>query len=115
MQLKQYQTDTLAILRRFLEEARIAGPKAAYEVLVSEPDQASKLGRYADKYVPLKELPEVPYICLRLPTGGGKTLELKREQIIKLPIILSEHDRWQSAVNDAIAARSSLAKESERI
>ena len=74
MQLKQYQTDTLTILRRFFEEARIAGPKAAYEVLVSKPDQASRLGRYAGKYVPLKELPEVPYVCLRLPTGGGKTL-----------------------------------------
>ena len=74
MQLKQYQTDTLSILRRFFEEARIAGPKAAYEALVSEPDKASRLGRYAGGYVPLKELPEVPYVCLRLPTGGGKTL-----------------------------------------
>ena len=74
MHLKQYQTDTLAILRRFFEEARIAGPKAAYEVLVSEQDQVSRLGRYAGEYVLLKELPEVPYVCLRLPTGGGKTL-----------------------------------------
>lgn len=75
MQLKQYQTDTLAILWRFFEEARIAGPKAAYEVLVSEPEQESKLGRYAREYLtPLEELPEVPYVCLRLPTGGGKTL-----------------------------------------
>ena len=75
MQLKQYQTDTLAILRRFFEEARIAGPKAAYETLVSEPEQESRLGRYVGEYLtPLKELPEVPYVCLRLPTGGGKTL-----------------------------------------
>lgn len=37
-------------------------------------------------------------------------LELKREQMIKLPIILSEHDSWQNAVNGAIAARSSLAE-----
>ena len=74
MQLKQYQTDTLAILRRFFEESRIAGPKAAYEVLVSQPDQIARLGRYADAYTPLNELPEVPYVCLRLPTGGGKTL-----------------------------------------
>ena len=75
MQLKQYQTDTLAILRRFFEEARIAGPKAAYETLVSEPEQVSRLGRYVGEYLtPLKELPEVPYVCLRLPTGGGKTL-----------------------------------------
>ncbi len=75
MQLKQYQTDTLAILQRFFEEARIAGPKAAYEALVSEPEQESRLGRYVGEYLtPLKELPEVPYVCLRLPTGGGKTL-----------------------------------------
>jgi type III restriction enzyme len=29
MELKQYQTDTLAVLRRFLEEARVAGPRSA--------------------------------------------------------------------------------------
>ena len=74
MQLKQYQMDTLAILQRFFEETRIAGPKAAYEVLVSEPEQVSRLGRYAGEYLLLEELPEVPYVCLRLPTGGGKTL-----------------------------------------
>lgn len=74
MQLKQYQTDTLAILRRFFEEARIDGPKAAYEVIVSEPELVARLGRYAGAYSPLKELPGVPYVCLRLPTGGGKTL-----------------------------------------
>ncbi|MYH69292.1 MAG: restriction endonuclease subunit R, partial [Gammaproteobacteria bacterium] len=38
-------------------------------------------------------------------------LELKREQMIKLPIILSEHDSWQNAVDGAIVARSSLAEE----
>ena len=31
MQLKQYQADTLSVLRHFFEEARIAGPKNAYE------------------------------------------------------------------------------------
>ena len=24
-------------------------------------------------YVPMQRLPETPYVCLRLPTGGGKT------------------------------------------
>ena len=33
MKLKQYQTDTLSLLRRFFEEARIAGPKNAYEAI----------------------------------------------------------------------------------
>ncbi len=74
MQLKQYQTDTLDTLRRFFEQARIAGPKAAYEAVTAEPEQAARIGRYAGAYVPLAELPGVPYVCLRLPTGGGKTL-----------------------------------------
>ena len=74
MNLKQYQTDTLSILRRFFEEARMAGPKNAYEAITQEPEQAMRLGGYAGAYVPLKELFDVPYVCLRLPTGGGKTI-----------------------------------------
>ena len=31
MELKLYQTGTLCVLRRFFEEARIGGPKNAYE------------------------------------------------------------------------------------
>ena len=74
MQLKQYQTDTLAILRRFFEEARIAGPKGAYEAIMKEPEQAGRLGRYGGAYKALTGLPNAPYVCLRLPTGGGKTV-----------------------------------------
>ena len=74
MQLKPYQTHTLDTLRRFFEEARIAGPKAAYEAIAAEPEQAARIERYAGEYAPLAELPGVPYVCLRLPTGGGKTL-----------------------------------------
>lgn len=40
--------------------------------------------------------------------------ELKLEEMIKLPIMLSEHDTWQNAVNGAIAARTSLAEEAEK-
>ena len=74
MQLKQYQTHTLDTLRRFFEQARLAGPKAAYEAIATEPEQAARIGRYAGEYAPLAKLPDVPYVCLRLPTGGGKTL-----------------------------------------
>ena len=74
MQLKPYQADTLAILRRFFEEARIAGPRNAYEAITREPEQAARLGSYAGAYAPLNQMPDVPYVCLRLPTGGGKTL-----------------------------------------
>lgn len=74
MRLKQYQADTLAILRRFLEEARVAGPKNAYDALTSDPEQAKRLGRYRTGYKALDALPGAPYVCLRLPTGGGKTI-----------------------------------------
>ncbi|WPB83606.1 DEAD/DEAH box helicase [Sediminicoccus rosea] len=74
MKLKQYQTGTLSILRRFFEEARVAGPKQAYEALTKEPDQAKRLGRYGGTYTALEALPNAPYVCLRLPTGGGKTI-----------------------------------------
>ncbi len=74
MELKRYQADTLSVLRRFFEEARVAGPKNAYESITGEPEQAGRLRGYAGNYAPLKELPDVPCVCLRLPTGGGKTI-----------------------------------------
>ena len=74
MELKRYQAETLAVLRRFLEDARVAGPKGAYEAITSEPEQAQRLRGYGGYYAPLAELPGVPYACLRLPTGGGKTI-----------------------------------------
>ena len=74
MELKRYQTETLAVLRRFFEEARIGGPENAYRTVTQEPEQAGRLGRFRGAYQPLTELPDVPYACLRLPTGGGKTI-----------------------------------------
>ena len=74
MELKRYQADTLAVLRRFLEEARVTGPAAAYEMIAQEPEQAGRLGRYGGTYRSLDALPGTPYVCLRLPTGGGKTI-----------------------------------------
>jgi type III restriction enzyme len=74
MILKQYQDDTLAILRRFLEDARLRGPKSAYEAITSEPEQAKRLRGYGGSYEPLLGQEDMPYVCLRLPTGGGKTL-----------------------------------------
>ena len=74
MELKPYQAEALDTLRRFLEEARIAGPADAYEKLAAEPELAARLGRHAGTYRPLEGLPATPHVCLRLPTGGGKTL-----------------------------------------
>ena len=74
MELKPYQAEALDTLRRFLEEARIAGPAAAYKKLAAEPELAARLGRHAGTYRPLEGLSDAPHVCLRLPTGGGKTL-----------------------------------------
>ncbi|MCB0827008.1 MAG: DEAD/DEAH box helicase family protein [Armatimonadetes bacterium] len=74
MRLKDYQKESLGTLGDFLAEARVSGPKAAYEKITSEPDLAKRLKGYAAAYKPITPLPEVPYVCLRLPTGGGKTI-----------------------------------------
>ena len=74
MELKRYQTETLGVLRRFFEEARIGGPGNAYGAVTKEPEQAGRLGVLRGEYRPLVGLPSVPYVCLRLPTGGGKTI-----------------------------------------
>jgi type III restriction enzyme len=66
--LKKYQTETLAVERAYLEAARIVGAKPAF-------DDMDKAGvREPRAYRPLEGLETVPYVCLRLPTGGGKTL-----------------------------------------
>ena len=74
MQLKDYQTETLDTLRCFLEEARVHGPSTAYAAITGEPEQRLRLRGYAGAYKPLDALPDTPYVCLRLPTGGGKTI-----------------------------------------
>ena len=74
MHLKDYQKTTLETLKRFFVEARIAGPQEAYKTITQEPEQKLRLGRYATDYSPFEAIPDAPYVCLRLPTGGGKTL-----------------------------------------
>ena len=74
MRLKQYQVNTLSVLQSFFEETRVAGPKNAYETITKEPELAVRLGGFGGSYTALEELPDVPYVCLRLPTGGGKTI-----------------------------------------
>ncbi|MGH8514015.1 MAG: DEAD/DEAH box helicase family protein, partial [Gammaproteobacteria bacterium] len=66
--LKKYQTETLAVLQAYLEAARTVGAKPAF-------DDLDKAGvREPRPYRLLEGLETIPYVCLRLPTGGGKTL-----------------------------------------
>ena len=66
--LKNYQTRSLEVLKSYLEAARTIGAKAAYDSMTREGVRGAK------PYRPLEGLETIPYVCLRLPTGGGKTL-----------------------------------------
>lgn len=60
--LKQYQKDSLAALQQFFMLASAIGGAKAFEQVIDEPV------RYNDR------LNGIPSVCLRVPTGGGKTL-----------------------------------------
>lgn len=74
MRLKTYQQATLDVLRDFLAKARTRGPAVVYDALTAQPEIARRLKGFASGYRPLNGMAETPYVCLRLPTGGGKTL-----------------------------------------
>ena len=67
MQLKDFQIRTLDALRdyfRLCVEKKNAN-LAFYQATLED------FGGL--RYNPVAELPNLPYVCLRLPTGGGKT------------------------------------------
>lgn len=69
--LKNYQQRTLTALENYLRLARVMGsPKEAFERFVKE----NPTDHLPQKYRHRWGLTDVPYMCLRLPTGGGKTL-----------------------------------------
>jgi len=63
LSLKSYQVQTLGALRKFLEKTveRNSANLAFYE-MTNRP------------FEPVPSLPGLPYVCLRVPTGGGKTI-----------------------------------------
>jgi type III restriction enzyme len=71
MELKPFQRAALDTLRAYLDRARIVGdPEQAFVQTLRqrEPD------KNPPPYRTIPGLPGVPNVCLRLPTGGGKTL-----------------------------------------
>ena len=61
LSLKSYQQTALDALAAFARAAQIKGPGLAFGELVGRPYNPDPFG-------------EVPCVCLRIPTGGGKTL-----------------------------------------
>lgn len=60
--LKEYQKNTLDTLSSYLEQVRYMGAQGAYHKI-----------KDGCAYNKINNLEQVPYVCLRLPTGDGKT------------------------------------------
>jgi len=60
--LKQYQERCLDRLRKYFRSARAGDAASAFYEFTQRP------------YFPIQQFPGMPYVCVRVPTGGGKTL-----------------------------------------
>jgi len=61
LQLREYQERSLDALEEYLRRVtRLGADTAFYDVTRRQ-------------YRPVQQLPDLPYVCLRVPTGGGKT------------------------------------------
>ena len=73
--LKNYQQRVLDGLESFLTECRFSGPAAAYKKIAHRKDEngAPENPYAAREYREIEGLEGRPHVCLRVPTGGGKT------------------------------------------
>lgn len=62
LQLREFQQRSLNALEEYFRSARQHGAQKAFVLATDRP------------YRPSPQLPDLPYVCLRVPTGGGKTL-----------------------------------------
>ncbi|MEW5927996.1 MAG: DEAD/DEAH box helicase family protein [Gemmatimonadota bacterium] len=69
LELKEYQDRSLKALSSYFAEVRLLGSASLAFAAVTERTFGQQL-----PYRQVKELPGLPYVCLRIPTGGGKTL-----------------------------------------
>lgn len=71
--LKNYQQQALDVLKNFFIQSRISDSKEAFEGIVNHPQAfAHERVSYIDFFP--NSAADVPSVCLRVPTGGGKTL-----------------------------------------
>lgn len=65
LKLKKYQEDVLSVLRNYLQKCQSKTPAEAFAEILASQD-------ISETYQ--EEFEGVPTVCLRVPTGGGKTL-----------------------------------------
>ena len=61
MQLKKYQKGALEKLQEYLKKTEKFGPKIAFYDTTNLPYKTEFFG-------------DIPFVCMKIPTGGGKTL-----------------------------------------
>jgi type III restriction enzyme len=69
LQLKEYQRESLDAIGRFCDDVRAAVGRKAMR-----PVHDAYYAQTGRDFIEVPQLPGVPYVCLRVPTGGGKTL-----------------------------------------
>ncbi|MFH1694548.1 MAG: DEAD/DEAH box helicase family protein [Patescibacteria group bacterium] len=77
MKLKKYQENAIATIENFLNEVQRFGPKHAFISTTGEKYEDSVFG-------------DVPFVCVKIPTGGGKTLIASHVLEKIMSIILQE-------------------------
>jgi type III restriction enzyme len=80
IELKTYQEKALDTLEAYLANAVADNPNDAFYKITRRP------------YVPVPALPDLPYVCLRVPTGGGKTL-MAAHAIGRAADVFLKHER----------------------
>ncbi|MDH5824211.1 DEAD/DEAH box helicase family protein [Luteimonas sp. RD2P54] len=72
MKLKDYQKGAIKSLRTYLERTQEEGPSLAFNRVADHAADYRPI--LDDQERPVPSLESVPYVCLRIPTGGGKTI-----------------------------------------
>lgn len=73
MTLTRYQNNTLAAVKAYFERCAFESPEAAYKTVTAQGDTRLRLG--ADYgYKSPSGMEDVPTVCIKVPTGGGKTI-----------------------------------------
>jgi len=85
--LKEYQRESLDAIGRFCDAVRGAvGAKAL------RPVHDAYYAQTGRDFIEVPQLPNVPYVCLRVPTGGGKTL-IAAHAVGRIAKRLGRHER----------------------
>jgi type III restriction enzyme len=69
LELREYQRESLDAIGRFCDAVRSAVGRDAMR-----PVHDAYYAETTRDFIQVPQLPNVPYVCLRVPTGGGKTL-----------------------------------------